>query len=140
MITRTVRLQLAAFALLSVTLVAILSASYVGLTDKIAGGSYVVSADLAQSGGIFVGAEVTYRGVTVGKVEALRLSGDGVAFDARLDRGTEIPKDTTAVVENRSAVGEQYLNFAPQSTAGPYLQDGERISGLNAKLPPSKTA
>ena len=79
MITRTVRLQLAAFALLSVTLVAILSASYVGLTDKIAGGSYVVSADLAQSGGIFVGAEVTYRGVTVGKVEALRLSGDGVA-------------------------------------------------------------
>ena len=95
MITRTVRLQLAAFALLSVTLVAILSASYVGLTDKIAGGSYVVSADLAQSGGIFVGAEVTYRGVTVGKVEALRLSGDGVAVDARLDRGTEIPKDTT---------------------------------------------
>ena len=74
MITRTVRLQLAAFALLSVTLVAILSANYVGLTDKIAGGTYVVSADLAQSGGIFVGAEVTYRGVTVGKVEGMRLS------------------------------------------------------------------
>ena len=91
MITRTVRLQLAAFALLSITLVAVLSANYVGLTDKLAGGSYVVSADLAQSGGIFVGAEVTYRGVTVGKVEGMRLSGDGVVVDARLDRGTEVP-------------------------------------------------
>ena len=117
MITRTVRLQLAAFALLSVALVAILSANYVGLTDKIAGGSYVVSADLAQSGGIFVGAEVTYRGVTVGKVEGLRLSGDGVVVDARLDRGTEVPKDTEAVVENRSAVGEQYLDLQPRTVA-----------------------
>lgn len=127
MITRTVRLQLAAFALLSVTLVAILSAGYVGLTDKIAGGSYVVSADLAQSGGIFVGAEVTYRGVTVGKVESLRLSGDGVVVDARLDRGTEVPKDTRAVVENRSAVGEQYLDLQPQTASAPYLAAGDVI-------------
>ena len=76
-----------------------------------------MSADLAQSGGIFVGAEVTYRGVTVGKVEGLRLSGDGVLVDARLDRGTEVPKDTEAVVENRSAVGEQYLDLQPRTLA-----------------------
>ena len=127
MITRTVRLQLAAFALLSVTLVSILSANYVGLTDKLAGGSFVVSADLAQSGGIFVGAEVTYRGVTVGKVEGLRLSGDGVVVDARLDRGTEVPKDTRAVVENRSAVGEQYLDLQPRTAKPPYLAAGDVI-------------
>ena len=127
MITRTVRLQLAAFALLSITLVAILSANYVGLTDKIAGGSYVVSADLAQSGGIFVGAEVTYRGVTVGKVDGMRLSGDGVVVDARLDRGTEVPKDTKAVVENRSAVGEQYLDLQPRTPRAPYLAAGDLI-------------
>lgn len=127
MITRTVRLQLAAFALLSVVLVAVLSANYVGLTDKIAGGSYVVSADLAQSGGIFVGAEVTYRGVTVGKVETMRLSGDGVVVDARLDRGTEVPKDARAVVENRSAVGEQYLDLQPRTSSAPYLAAGDVI-------------
>lgn len=127
MITRTVRLQAAAFALLSVALVAILSANYVGLTDKIAGGAYVVSADLAQSGGIFVGAEVTYRGVTVGKVEGMRLSGDGVVVDARLDRGTEVPKDTKAVVENRSAVGEQYLDLQPRTARAPYLASGDVI-------------
>ncbi|HET8593773.1 MAG TPA: MlaD family protein [Intrasporangium sp.] len=127
MITRKVRLQLATFALLSIALVAVLSAGYVGLTDRILGGSYRVSADLAQSGGIFVGAEVTYRGVTVGKVEGLRLSRDGVLVDARLDRGTEVPKDTRAVVENRSAVGEQYLDLQPRSSGQPYLGAGDTI-------------
>jgi phospholipid/cholesterol/gamma-HCH transport system substrate-binding protein len=127
MITRTVRLQLAAFALLTVTLVAVLSAGYVGITDKVLGGSYVVSADLDQSGGIFAGAEVTYRGVTVGRVEALRLTRDGVAVQARLDRGTEVPRDTAAVVENRSAVGEQYLDLQPHTSSGPYLAEGDVI-------------
>lgn len=127
MITRKVKLQLAAFALLSVALLSLLSARYVGLTDTLMGGTYVVSADLAQSGGIFVGAEVTYRGVTVGRVERLRLQGDGVVVDARLDRGTEVPKDTRAVVENRSAVGEQYLDLQPRTGASPYLRAGDVI-------------
>lgn len=127
MITRTVRMQLAAFALLSLALLAVLSARYVGLTDKVLGGSYVVSADLAESGGIFVGAEVTYRGVTVGRVERLRLAREGVLVDARLDRGTEVPKDTRAVVENRSAVGEQYLDLQPRSARGPVLRAGDVI-------------
>lgn len=127
MTTRRTRLQLAAFALLSLALVAVLSAKYVGIGERLLGGSYVVSADLGESGGIFVGAEVTYRGVTVGRVEALRLSGDGVAVDARLDRGTRIPKDTSAVVENRSVVGEQYLDLQPRTGSGPVLAAGDVI-------------
>ena len=63
---------------------------------------------LAESGGIFVGAEVTYRGVRVGRVSDLTLTSDGVRAHAQLDRGTEVPRDTLAVVENRSAVGEQF--------------------------------
>jgi len=134
-ITRTVRIQLAAFALLSVVLVAVLSANYVGLTDKILGGSYVVSADLAESGGIFVGAEVTYRGVTIGRVEAMHLSGNGVRVDARLDRGTEVPKDTKAVVENRSAVGEQYLDLQPRTDRAPYLAAGDVVPRDDTAFP-----
>jgi phospholipid/cholesterol/gamma-HCH transport system substrate-binding protein len=126
-ITRKVKLQLAVFALLSVALLSLLSARYVGLTDKLLGGTYVISADLAESGGIFVGAEVTYRGVTVGRVERLRLHGDGVLVDARLERGTEVPKDARAVVENRSAVGEQYLDLQPRTGSGPQLRAGDVI-------------
>ncbi|GAA6524280.1 MlaD family protein [Intrasporangium sp. DVR] len=135
MITRAVRVRLAAFLLLSLGLVSVLSASYVGLTDKVLGGTYVVSADLADSGGIFVGAEVTYRGVTVGSVESLRLAGDGVVVDARLDRGTKVPKDTRAVVENRSAVGEQYLDLQPRTDGGPLLASGDVIPRTSTETP-----
>jgi len=135
MITRAVRVRLAVFLLLSLGLVSVLSASYVGLTDKVLGGSYVVSADLADSGGIFVGAEVTYRGVTVGSVEGLRLNGDGVLVDARLDRGTEVPADTRAVVENRSAVGEQYLDLQPRRDGGPFLAAGDVIPRASTATP-----
>ena len=55
----------------------------------------------------------------------LRLSKDGVVVDAKIKRGVKIPKDTKVVVENRSAVGEQYLDFQPRSDSGPDLADGD---------------
>ena len=127
MIRRTVKVQLAVFGLLTLLTVAILSARYVGLTDKILGGTYVVQADFQESGGIFVGSEVTYRGVTVGRVESLELTKDGVLVQARINRGVEVPKDTNAVVENRSAVGEQYLDLQPNVAGAPYLAAGATI-------------
>jgi len=135
MITTGVRVRLVAFLILSLGLVSVLSARYVGLTDKLLGGTYVVSADLAESGGIFVGAEVTYRGVTVGRVERLRLADDGVIVDARLERGTEVPKDARAVIENRSAVGEQYLDLQPRGATGPFLAAGDVIPRADTATP-----
>ncbi len=74
-----------------------------------------------DSGGIFAGGEVTYRGVRVGKVDKLELTDAGV--DAYLDIQNsydEIPADAKAVVGNRSAVGEQYVELQPQTDAKPY--------------------
>ncbi len=135
MITRGVRLQLVAFVAIALVAVSVLSASYVGLFDKIAGGSYVVTADFGDSGGIFTGAEVTYRGVTVGKVDRLRLTDGGVLVDLRMHRGTEVPRDTLAVVENRSAVGEQYVDLQPRSSGGPFLAGGSRIARADTRTP-----
>ncbi|GAB3595836.1 MlaD family protein [Angustibacter peucedani] len=135
MVTRGVRVQLVVFVALALAAVSLLSARYVGLFDKVAGGSYVVTADFANSGGIFTGAEVTYRGVTVGKVDRLRLTDGGVLVDLRMDRGAEVPRDTLAVVENRSAVGEQYVDLQPRSDAGPYLAGGSRIPRDDTRTP-----
>ena len=135
MIRRSVKVQLVAFLLITLAAVSLLSARYVGLYDRVAGGQYVVSADFAESGGIFVGSEVSYRGVQVGRVERLRLSRDGVLVDARIRRGVEIPKDTIAVVENRSAVGEQYLDFQPRSDGGEKLDDGDLIPRKDTRYP-----
>jgi phospholipid/cholesterol/gamma-HCH transport system substrate-binding protein len=135
MIRRSVKVQLVAFLLITLATVSLLSARYVGLYDRVAGGQYVVSADFAESGGIFVGSEVSYRGVQVGRVERLRLSPDGVLVDARIRRGVEIPRDTIAVVENRSAVGEQYLDFQPRSDGGDTLDDGDLIPRRDTRYP-----
>ncbi|HEV7147259.1 MAG TPA: MCE family protein [Pedococcus sp.] len=135
MIRRSVQVQLAAFLLITLLTVSLLSAKYVGLYDQVVGGQIHVSADFAQSGGIFVGSEVTYRGVTVGRVEGLKLSKDGVVVQAKLQRGTAIPKDTLAVVEDRSAVGEQYLDLQPRTAKGPMLSNGDVIPRQDTKYP-----
>jgi hypothetical protein len=53
MIRRSTKVQLLVFALVTLVTVSILSARFVGLTDRIMGGTYLVSADFADSGGIF---------------------------------------------------------------------------------------
>lgn len=135
MIRRSVKVQLFAFLLITLVTVSVLSARYVGLYDRVVGGQFHVAADFAQSGGIFVGSEVSYRGVTVGRVDNLRLSSDGVVVEAKIERGVKIPKDTKVVVENRSAVGEQYLDFQPRSEGGEVLADGDTIPRKDTQYP-----
>ena len=69
MIARQTKLQLIAFATIAVLGMAVLGFKYVGLDRVLLGTGYTVSADFTDSGGIFTNAEVTYRGVTVGRVE-----------------------------------------------------------------------
>lgn len=135
MIRRSTRLQLVAFALITVLGVSYVSAKYVGLGRQFFGDGYVVTADFAESGGIFTNAEVTYRGVAVGRVDRLRLARDGVHVDLRLAGGTRIPADTRAVVANRSAVGEQFVDLQPRRRGGPYLADGSRIAERDTATP-----
>ncbi|UQX88015.1 MCE family protein [Jatrophihabitans telluris] len=141
MITRTVKFQLLAFLLISLLGVSYVSFNYVGLGSSLFGpGGCTVSANFPDSGGIFTNAEVTYRGVTVGKVGELHLldytdsSGTkvhGVRVDLRLnDCGgkNRIPLSSQAYVSDRSAVGEQYVNLEPSSKAGPYATSGSVLS------------
>ncbi|TLQ42933.1 MCE family protein [Streptomyces marianii] len=136
MITRTVRIQLAAFAAVTAVGVSYVGARYTGLVDAVLDRGYTVRADLADSGGVFRGAEVTYRGVPVGRVGELGLTGrDGVSVDLDIEDGARIPADTVAVVANRSAVGEQYVDLQPRSTGGPYLREGDVIARADTRVP-----
>ncbi|MFE4249680.1 MCE family protein [Streptomyces sp. NPDC056910] len=137
MITRTVKAQLLAFATVTAVGVSYVGASYTGLADRVLGRGYTVRADFADSGGVFPGAEVTYRGVPVGRVGALRLTGAGgvsVALDIK-DGTRRIPADALAVVANRSAVGEQYVDLQPRTSHGPYLLDGSSIPRARTRVP-----
>ncbi|MFD8305238.1 MCE family protein [Streptomyces sp. NPDC059690] len=137
MITRTVKGQLLAFAAVTAVGVSYVGAEYTGLVDSLLDRGYTVRADFADSGGIFPGAEVTYRGVPVGRVGSLGLTGDdgvSVALDIK-DGAPRIPADTLAVVANRSAVGEQYVDLQPRTSHGPYLLDGSAIPRGSTRVP-----
>lgn len=136
MITRTVKAQLLAFATVTAVGVSYVGAQYTGLGEAMFDRGYTVRAEFADSGGIFRGAEVTYRGVPVGRVGELRLVGSGgvsVALD--IEDESRIPADTLAVVAHRSAVGEQYVDLQPRTGDGPYLKDGSTIAREDTRTP-----
>ena len=136
MITRRTRIQLVIFALITLVGVSFVGARYAQLDRLLVDSSYTVVAHFADSGGIFAGGEVSYRGVRVGQVEKLELTDDGV--DVYLDIDDEyddIPADTLAVVGNRSAVGEQYVELQPQADGKPFLRDDSEIAMDDTRTP-----
>lgn len=136
MITRSVKTQLVAFAVVTAVGVSYVGAQYTGLSEAVLDRGYTVRADFAASGGIFKGAEVTYRGVPVGRVGELRLTGsEGVSVTLDIEDGQRIPADTLAVVAHRSAVGEQYVDLQPRVSSGPYLKDGSTIARGDTRVP-----
>jgi phospholipid/cholesterol/gamma-HCH transport system substrate-binding protein len=134
-ITRTVRIQLMVFLLITVIGVAYVGGKYAQIDKLLFDDDYTVSASFAESGGIFTGAEVTYRGQPVGRVGELRLLNDGVDVNLDIDKGVKIPNDLLAVVANRSAIGEQYVDLQPRRDDGPYLQDHSRIAREDTAIP-----
>jgi phospholipid/cholesterol/gamma-HCH transport system substrate-binding protein len=98
---------------------------------------YAVYATFADSGGVFTGQEVTYRGVTVGRVGTLKVVHDGVRIQLVIESNFgKIPKRrTTARVMFKSAVGEQFVDLLPRSRTGPYFRNGDRIALADTELP-----
>lgn len=136
MITHATKVRLLIFVVLTLVGIAYVGARYAQVDRLVVDRSYEVTVDLATSGGIFVGADVSYRGVSVGRVSDLELGASGV--DATLaieDDYDEIPEDLTAVVANKSAVGEQYVDLQPNTDAEPYLVDGSAIEQSDTKTP-----
>ncbi|MGB3439372.1 MAG: MlaD family protein [Actinophytocola sp.] len=136
MLTRTVRVQVIAFVVLALAAVAFVGANYAGLGRLFGGGTYTVRLQLDDGGGLFTNSEVTYRGVAVGRVGQLRLTDDGMEADLVMeDDAPRIPVDAKAVVANRSAIGEQYVDLQPRGDGGPFLEDGAVIPKESTTVP-----
>ncbi|MDQ6642590.1 MAG: MlaD family protein, partial [Actinomycetota bacterium] len=136
--TRGVKVRLIAFVVLSAVGIVYVAASYLGLVDKALGRGVHIHATLPTSGGLFEGSEVTYRGLKVGKIDAMHVTTQGLTLDLTLQQGTQIPRNSPMYVHNLSAVGEQYLDFEPRSKAGPFAQNGDTIAGSKQSLPESE--
>jgi phospholipid/cholesterol/gamma-HCH transport system substrate-binding protein len=137
MIKRSTRIQLVVFAVIAVLVIGYTGFHYANL-GRMFGlrGYYVVQLELANGGGIFPQADVTYRGVSVGRVGAVRLTPAGVEADLDISNSSPpIPADLQATVADLSAVGEQYVNLRPATNTGPYLTGGSVIPRRDTQLP-----
>jgi phospholipid/cholesterol/gamma-HCH transport system substrate-binding protein len=138
MLTRATRLKLAAFAVIGLVIMGYTAGHYARLGRYAGlGGYYVVHLELANAGGLFTNADVTYRGVSVGRVGAMRLTATGVEADLNIsDSAPPIPAASLrAAVSDLTAVGEQYVDLRPAATTGPYLAGGSVISERATQLP-----
>ncbi len=129
MLTRLVRIQLVIFSVVTVLAVGAISMLYLHAPSRLGLGTYRVTADFIAGGGIYSSANVTYRGVTVGRVESVHLNDHGVDAVLRMNAKTPVPETVTATVKSMSAIGEQYIDLVPpagESAAGK-LHNGARI-------------
>lgn len=136
MMTRRVRIQLVAFVIIALVGVAYVGARYVRL-DQLAGiGIYKVDLEMPRSGGLYPNAEVTYRGIPIGRVGKMSLTKDGISAQLLLKASApKVPASARAVVADRSAIGEQYVDLQPSSAAGPYLREGSVVRTDELPMP-----
>jgi phospholipid/cholesterol/gamma-HCH transport system substrate-binding protein len=137
MLTRAVKFKLVAFLVIGATVLAYTFFHYAGLGRDVGlRGYYVVRLNLVNAGGIFPDADVTYRGVSVGRVGAVNLTSTGVEADLDIsDSAPPIPARLHAAVADLSAVGEQYVDLRPATSGGPYLAGGSVIPASDTSLP-----
>lgn len=135
MIDRLAKIQLSIFAVITVITLSVMAIFYLRLPATFGIGTYGVSADFVAGGGLHKNANVTYRGVAVGRVESVGLNPNGVTAHMRLNSGTAIPSNVTATVRSVSAIGEQYIDLVPpENPSSTKLRNGFRIQRQNTRI------
>jgi phospholipid/cholesterol/gamma-HCH transport system substrate-binding protein len=134
MLERLTRIQLTIFAIVTVLCVGAISAFYLHVPAALGIGAYNVTANFVAGGGLYENANVTYRGVTIGRVQEVGLSDDGVVAHMRLNTEFPVPENVTATVKSVSAIGEQYIDLMPPD------DPSEKMLGHDASIDVSRTA
>jgi phospholipid/cholesterol/gamma-HCH transport system substrate-binding protein len=87
--------------------------------------------------GLLPGAAVEYQGVTVGKVEALRLTDDTpprAAVTIAVEPGTPVRKDTTAHLVGSFVTGIRFIELEGGSSTAPPMEPGGTITATEGGL------
>ncbi|MGV0605591.1 MCE family protein [Mycolicibacterium sp. XJ1904] len=135
MLPRMVRIQLVIFSIASIIGVVAMVFAYMQVPTLLGIGKITVKMELPSSGGLYRFANVTYRGVQIGKVTEVDVSRTRATATLRLDTSPRIPSDLQAEVRSVSAVGEQYVELLPRTESPPYLEDGSVITMSDTTIP-----
>ncbi|HWI43787.1 MAG TPA: MlaD family protein [Nocardioides sp.] len=128
-------IQLAVFAVVTVVCVVYGSVRFLDV-GQVVHKPYEVEADFADAGGVYPRAEVELLGTRVGSVKEIRPGPDGGSIVVmRLDHDVRVPREVTAAIGNKSAIGEQYVELTPRRAGGPVLAAGDRIPRARTATP-----
>ncbi|HET9874506.1 MAG TPA: MlaD family protein, partial [Mycobacterium sp.] len=125
----------AIFAILSIIGVITMAFVYMQVPTLLGLGRMTVTLELPSSGNLYRFSNVTYRGVQMGTVTAVRLTDDSAKATLSLSTSPKIPADLLADVRSVSAVGEQYVDLQPRTDAAPYLHNGSVIPVGQTSIP-----
>ena len=98
--------------LVALAVLAALMASLVIIT-KVGPGYQRISADFIQAAALLPKNPVTVAGIPVGTVTGMRLNGDHVTVDMRVQDDIDIGKDSRAVIMVTTILGSRYLALHP---------------------------
>jgi phospholipid/cholesterol/gamma-HCH transport system substrate-binding protein len=124
--------------MIALAVVFLVGVYYIGfdvMQYRITSQPFPVTVLMPSAGGLYSGADVTYRGVQVGTVTALHLGARQVGVRVAIDAGQRIPDNGPARVKELSALGEQFLDLEPTRGGGPVLKAGSVIPAHRVILP-----
>lgn len=121
-----VMLGLAAVAYLTVKL---------GAGSLVGGDTYDVEARFTNAGGLNTGSSVVVAGVSVGRVEGIRVDEKDYCAIAtlRVKAGLKLPTDTIASIKTTGLIGDKYVLLAPGAEEAS-LKPGDRITDTESSV------
>ena len=132
---RFVRMQLAAFAILTVIGLVAMSVVYLRLPTTFGWNRTDVQLEIPDTGGLYKNANVTYLGTTIGQVDAVTLKPGKVVVDLHVDADAGVPENVRAEIRSVSAIGEQFVDFVPDGEPRGDLADGAVLGPEQVDMP-----
>ena len=101
----------------------------VGTGSMLSGDTYLIESRFANAGGLHSGSTVLLAGVTVGRVEGIRMeSADYSAIvTLRILSALRLPSDSMASIKTSGLIGDKFVALSPGAEET-YLEPGARIT------------
>jgi phospholipid/cholesterol/gamma-HCH transport system substrate-binding protein len=121
-------LSVGIFVLLGIAAIAYLTIQ-VGTRSLVSGDTYFLESRFTNAGGIHPGSSVMVAGVTVGRVEGVRIepSDFSAIVTLRVLAGLQLPTDSMASIRTTGLIGDKFISLAPGADETS-LKPGTRIT------------
>lgn len=121
-------LSVGIFVLLGIAAIAYLTIQ-VGTGSVVGGDTYIIESRFTNAGGLHAGSSVMVAGVTVGRVEDVRI--EPTDFSAivtmRVLSGLQLPTDSMASIKTTGLIGDKFIALSPGADEVS-LKPGARIT------------